>query len=80
MVYGQTKHDYKIFQSYNSSIKTPSESSSHAQHLGLYQRGTGQPPVWMFVYKCKMDLRFIIDIIDIQANQHKELLTGLTVR
>lgn len=26
-------------------LKPPSESSSHAQHLGLYQRGTGQPPV-----------------------------------
>ena len=41
-------------------LKPPSESSFHAQLLGINQRGTGQPPIRLFVYKCKAVLYFVV--------------------
>ena len=54
------KFTYRSFNPIIVRLKPPSESPFHAQLLGLNQRGTGQPPIRLFVYKCKLVLYFVV--------------------
>jgi hypothetical protein len=49
------------FQSYDSTIKTPQRLLFSHSTFGFNQRGTGQPPIRLFIYKCKLVLYFIIE-------------------